>query len=131
MKNRPCGNPECSCSTTIVETLSFGSGELDFNGFWEKPCFICSQHFEKLAKEAGEIEYQPYWPVEEPMMRQLAILVKDDTFCYKNEVFQVLLHITVKGQIINMKCKNLKTGVEVDLPPYVEVTPLDSHWASR
>lgn len=34
----PCGNLDCSVSTGIHDGLTFGSGELDHYGFWEKPC---------------------------------------------------------------------------------------------
>ncbi len=43
---RPCGNPECACSTGICETTTYGSGELDNNGYWEHPCGVCARHFE-------------------------------------------------------------------------------------
>lgn len=47
MKNRPCGNPKCSTSTGIHEGLTFGSGELDDYGFWERPCSICARDWDK------------------------------------------------------------------------------------
>lgn len=28
----------CKCSTGIHEGLTFGSGELDYYGFWKYPC---------------------------------------------------------------------------------------------
>lgn len=37
-----CGNNWCSCSTGIHEGLTFGSGDLDQYGYWEKPCRICA-----------------------------------------------------------------------------------------
>lgn len=37
-----CGNKECGISTGIGELLTFGSGELDDYGFWEKPCEPCA-----------------------------------------------------------------------------------------
>lgn len=46
-KQRPCGNSDCSVSTGIHEGLTFGSGELDNNGYWEKPCKICAAGWEK------------------------------------------------------------------------------------
>ena len=44
---------ECSVSTSIDEvTLTFGSGELDENGFWEKPCLPCAQaHKQKYPED--------------------------------------------------------------------------------
>ena len=46
-KERPCGNPECGVSTHIGDVLSFGSGELDPNGFWEFPCVACAAEYKK------------------------------------------------------------------------------------
>jgi len=46
-KERPCGNPECSISSNIAEILSFGSGDLDPNGFWEFPCAICAADYKR------------------------------------------------------------------------------------
>lgn len=28
----------CGTTTSVAETLEFGYGDLDFNGFWEIPC---------------------------------------------------------------------------------------------
>jgi hypothetical protein len=41
-----CGNPECNCSSTIAEQVSFGAGRLDPNGFWEFPCWTCAKEFQ-------------------------------------------------------------------------------------
>ena len=32
---------ECCASTDIAGCASFGTGKLDFNGFWEFPCQTC------------------------------------------------------------------------------------------
>lgn len=41
-----CANPkECSASTDITESPSFGWGDLDDNGFWEHPCDACRQQW--------------------------------------------------------------------------------------
>lgn len=48
-----CGNPKCSGSTNIAEQPSFGSGKLDFYGFWEFPCGVCARAFEKAHPEHG------------------------------------------------------------------------------
>ena len=37
-----CGNPECKCSSTVMEQMSFGKGRLSCNGFWEFPCWPCA-----------------------------------------------------------------------------------------
>ena len=38
-----CDDPNCSCSTGIHDGSTYGSGELDKNGYWEKPCRICAE----------------------------------------------------------------------------------------
>ena len=52
-----CGNLLCGVSTGICGGLTFGSGKLDDNGYWEFPCYTCAREFEKrcpeLAKEYG------------------------------------------------------------------------------
>jgi hypothetical protein len=40
---RGCGNPDCNVSTGICERITFGSGNLDELGYWEKPCFKCAE----------------------------------------------------------------------------------------
>jgi hypothetical protein len=50
MKNG-CGRPECRVSTGICGSLTFGTGELDFNGYWEHPCSLCQSHFYKTYPE--------------------------------------------------------------------------------
>jgi hypothetical protein len=54
-----CGNPDCGASSTILETPSFGRGELDPNGFWEFPCAACARAWEKLYPE------DEAWPFRE------------------------------------------------------------------
>lgn len=56
-----CGNPDCSISTGFVdELLTFGSGELDDYGYWEKPCSPCARAWEAAHPEDGEC-----WPFQE------------------------------------------------------------------
>ena len=62
-KPKPCGNPDCSVSTGIHDGFTFGSGDLDMNGFWEHPCALCARLHEKLYPEDGRC-----WPFE-PMTR--------------------------------------------------------------
>lgn len=57
-----CGNPRCAVSTHIGDCLSFGSGDLDENGFWEFPCRVCAVAAERRDRVAGALEYMPYWP---------------------------------------------------------------------
>ena len=64
---RPCGNPNCCTSTAISEHLTFGSGELDEYGFWEKPCWVCARAYEK------EHPKEEAWPFNEETLRRMAI----------------------------------------------------------
>lgn len=45
-----CGDPKCSVSTGIHDGLTFGSGNLDFNGFWEHPCNTCARWHEEPTR---------------------------------------------------------------------------------
>lgn len=54
---KSCDNEECSVSTGIHERLTFGSGDIDFNGYWEIPCPICARAHEAKFPEDGEC-----WP---------------------------------------------------------------------
>jgi hypothetical protein len=56
-KERPCGHPDCSTSTTIDNRPSFGRGALDQYGYWSKPCSICARYFEEHFPELGKC-----WP---------------------------------------------------------------------
>jgi hypothetical protein len=60
-----CGNPECGVSTGVVSGLTFGSGELNDNGYWEHPCFECARAYE--ADNPGEV----VWPFEGQSLAQL------------------------------------------------------------
>ncbi len=59
MKLGPCNNPECAVSHGICGSLTFGSGELDDYGYWERPCSTCARSFERDHPEAG-----PCWPFQ-------------------------------------------------------------------
>lgn len=54
---QPCGNHNCSVSTGICESLTYGSGELDQWGYWEFPCSTCAR-----AAEIRHPEYGSCWP---------------------------------------------------------------------
>ncbi len=56
---RPEGH-DCSISTGIHDCLTFGKGELDFNGFWKEPCEVCARAYEEQFPEDGEC-----WPHRE------------------------------------------------------------------
>lgn len=51
------GHENCGVSTGIHECLTFGSGKLDKNGFWEIPCYECARNYEKQNPYSG-----PCWP---------------------------------------------------------------------
>lgn len=59
-----CGK-KCGASTGICGSITFGSGELDTNGYWEFPCFACARDFEKAHPE-----HSSCWPFEEPTRAQ-------------------------------------------------------------
>lgn len=49
----------CTWSTGIHEGLTVGQGDIDFNGFWEIPCYECARNHERKYPEDGSI-----WPFE-------------------------------------------------------------------
>jgi hypothetical protein len=51
------GHSSCCISTGIHDCLTFGSGELDFYGFWEHGCYDCARAHEKQFPKDG-----PCWP---------------------------------------------------------------------
>jgi hypothetical protein len=53
-----CGNPDCGASIGIHGGVTFGSGELDGYGFWEKPCYVCARQWEALYPN------EKAWPFE-------------------------------------------------------------------
>ena len=53
---KPCGNSECSISTGICGSLTFGSGRLDDYGYWAKPCYVCRDAFR--AKQYKKMMYR-------------------------------------------------------------------------
>ena len=57
---------ECFVSTGICDSLTFGSGKLDHNGYWEKPCEVCARAHEIRCPEDG-----PCWPFTEEFRDEL------------------------------------------------------------
>ena len=59
-----CGR-KCSASSGIHEGITFGNGELDEHGYWEKPCYVCARGWDvKFNNEfypSGE-SMTPAWP---------------------------------------------------------------------
>ena len=54
---RPEGHEDCCFSKGICDSVTFGTGELDSNGYWENPCDVCARAWEKQFPESGET-----WP---------------------------------------------------------------------
>lgn len=53
---RPAGH-KCKVSSGIHDCLTFGYGELDYNGFWEHGCYECARAHEQQFPNDG-----PCWP---------------------------------------------------------------------
>ena len=71
-----CGNQGCGVSTGIHEGLTFGSGQLDFNGYWENPCPTCARkHEEKHPEDA------PCWPFVPNYVVHFNALYRDPVEC--------------------------------------------------
>lgn len=68
---KACNNPQCSVSTGIHEGLTFGSGRLDHNGYFEFPCAPCARAYEEKHPEDGEC-----WPGKDQDIAELSALVK-------------------------------------------------------
>lgn len=63
----PCGNEECCVSTGIHEGLTFGSGEVDPHGFWERPCSPCA----RAAERRDGVAVGTYWPFADFLLDQI------------------------------------------------------------
>jgi len=64
---RPAGH-RCSISTGIHDYLTFGTGHLDANGFWQHPCFECARAHEEQFPECG-----PCWPHTAEQRKQMGL----------------------------------------------------------
>ena len=42
-----CGNQNCSSSTSVNGSLTFGYGSLDDQGYWEHGCRKCAENWDK------------------------------------------------------------------------------------
>ncbi len=61
---RPEGHT-CKVSTGIHDLLTFGTGKLDDNGFWENPCFECARAHEE------QFPGEPCWPHTDEDLRAM------------------------------------------------------------
>ena len=62
---RPKGH-QCKVSTGIHDCLTFGTGELNDNGFWEHSCEACARAYEQQFPEDG-----PCWPHTQEQLKQM------------------------------------------------------------
>lgn len=46
-----CGRKECRVSKGICGSITFGTGELSFNGYWEFPCKKCEEAHREYIKQ--------------------------------------------------------------------------------
>jgi hypothetical protein len=77
---RACRNPKCSVSTGICESLTFGSGRLSHNGYWEKPCAPCARASELKYPKDGEC-----WPFIGQDVAELSRSIKEE--CDEDDKF--------------------------------------------
>jgi hypothetical protein len=66
---KPFVRPEdhiCHVSSGIHDCLTFGSGILDDNGFWENPCYECAREFERQFPGEG-----PCWPHTNEQLQEM------------------------------------------------------------
>jgi len=68
---RPEGHV-CHVSTGIHDYLTFGTGELDENGFWEISCADCAREHEKQFPECG-----PCWPHTIQQLKEMGFPVQE------------------------------------------------------
>jgi hypothetical protein len=59
----------CKVSSNVFDIITFGSGSLDFNGFWEHPCYDCAREWEIKHPEDG-----PCWPHTKEQLKELGLL---------------------------------------------------------
>lgn len=55
----------CKFSSTIMDTLSVGTGELDQHGFWEHGCYECARAWEKANPN------QEVWPFSRETLNRM------------------------------------------------------------
>jgi len=72
---RPAGH-RCKISTGIHACLTFGTGRLDKNGFWAKPCYACARAYEEQFPKEG-----PCWPHTDEQLRQMGFTPREKQPC--------------------------------------------------
>lgn len=63
-----CNVPGCKVSSTIAGQVSFGWGQLDSDGFWEHPCWLCAQAWRRQYPKLD------IWPVSRRHAEELETL---------------------------------------------------------
>lgn len=53
-----CGNRRCQSGTSAAGGLTFGSGNIDSQGFFEFPCRVCSQAWTDNLERTKEAIYE-------------------------------------------------------------------------
>jgi hypothetical protein len=72
-----CGNPLCGTSSGTDDSLTFGSGDLDPNGFWEHPCLVCAM------AHLSQFPMDRVWPRDQAMVNRVEALNKEERAdCY-------------------------------------------------
>jgi len=59
-----CGNTDCAVSSGICGALTFGSGELDDNGYWKNPCVLCALAWKSWDDGTDDV----VWPDPPPLL---------------------------------------------------------------
>lgn len=73
-KTNACSHADCGVSSGICDELTFGRGELGDHGYWEIPCRVCAESFER--EHPGTAKQYGVWPK--------ADFVSKYTCCRKN-----------------------------------------------
>lgn len=63
--NQPAGH-NCKVSSGIHDCLTFGTGRLSDNGFWENPCYECARAHEEQFPDCG-----PCWPHTDEQLKKM------------------------------------------------------------
>ncbi len=56
---QPCGSRDCGCSTGVCGRATFGSGQLNYYGYWERPCGVCAEAFARKHPEYRHLVWPP------------------------------------------------------------------------
>jgi hypothetical protein len=65
---RPEGH-DCGISSNVFDILTFGTGKLDPDGFWEHGCYECARAWEAQFPKDG-----PCWPHTDEQLKEMGFL---------------------------------------------------------